>query len=860
MKRRSLVLVTVDCLRADHVGFQGYSRPVTPFLDSLAKNSIVISDAIVAGAPTYFSFPAIIASRYPLGLGREVLGIAPGEPTIASAMQDSGYTTAAFLAGNPYLTTRYGYDQGFHVFRDLMDSDMDGEAVASTAKASESLSEFNRRLQALSRRTRVTGAAYDELYFWYCQWRSSRERLSMDQLRRYPAADVLVREACSWLKGQPDAPFFLWLHLMDPHHPYYPPAEALDALGMSRISSGRARLLNSLWNRGDIGPGRLQQYRDEILSLYDAGVLWVDKQISQLVAALQESGRWDKTVFAVTADHGEEFLEHGERYHSPTNLREQLIRVPLLLHAPEISAGKVLPSTFSLIHLSPTLLDAVGVGIPGTFQGWSFWNQIAVGELKSEPAIAECTEGCNNPLRIEERMHPRIMAVRDHDLKLVIHFGEQKDYLYDLKNDAGEHSPLRDGEQTKERVRLLRAAGEHLRQASHSRNVELSVRARLREIVQTIELKREPVHGLKALLDPSRRDKVRVLFLPLVDAGSVNAQSLNVREIAIRLDPDRFRCTLLHEQAPDPRLLDRPAIQLRTLPARCQTLRILREMLAGYDIISYMDYSPASYLFLRLPQALRKHTKAAFHAEAPSAQLVNPSKTLHFLYEGVVPRCDVYTGITPFVARDVHSKTGKKVSHILPVGVDTSLFTPPTARTNSSPVVLFAGTVIERKGPQFMLEAAALFPNAIFRIVGAGREGFDDTLRQKISQLGLKNATLDGPKTQSQLLETMRQSDIFLLPSRLEGIPKVTLEAASTGLPCIVFRDYETPSVVDDVTGFQVGTTEEMMQALGRLIADRSLRDHMGAAARKHMEEFDWDVVSRQWQSAFLEIAAVRVR
>src|SRR5215467_6076084 len=113
---RSLVLITVDCLRADHVGFLGYARPVTPFLDSLAKTSTVFSQAIVAGAPTYFSFPAIMASRYPLGLGREVLGIAPGEPTIATALRETGYETAAFVAGNPYLTSRFGYDQGFEHF------------------------------------------------------------------------------------------------------------------------------------------------------------------------------------------------------------------------------------------------------------------------------------------------------------------------------------------------------------------------------------------------------------------------------------------------------------------------------------------------------------------------------------------------------------------------------------------------------------------------------------------------------------------------------------------------------------------------------------------------------------------------
>src|SRR5205807_8394772 len=113
-------------LRAEHVGFAGYPRPVTPFLDSIAPESSVFSEAIVAGAPTYFSFPAIMASRYPLGLGREVLGIAPDEPTIATALQDSGYQTAAFLAGNPYLSPRFGYDQGFDKFHDFLDSSLSG--------------------------------------------------------------------------------------------------------------------------------------------------------------------------------------------------------------------------------------------------------------------------------------------------------------------------------------------------------------------------------------------------------------------------------------------------------------------------------------------------------------------------------------------------------------------------------------------------------------------------------------------------------------------------------------------------------------------------------------------------------------
>lgn len=350
--------------------------------------------------------------------------------------------------------------------------------------------------------------------------------------------------------------------------------------------------------------------------------------------------------------------------------------------------------------------------------------------------------------------------------------------------------------------------------------------------------------------------KVRVLFSPSVDAANVNAQSLNVREIALRLDPDRFSISLWYEHEPDPRLLGRPGIRLLKLPAHRKTPRIFRELLRGYEILGYMDISPASYAFLHLPRIFRHGTKAVLHAEAPAAQSGNPSGAVRVMSEGVISRCDVYTGITEFVARDVLARWGKKASYVLPVGVDTSLFTPPARRVSSSPTILFAGTLIPRKGPQYVIAAAARFPETTFRLVGAGREGFERVLRDQINQQNLTNVRLEGPRSQRELVEIMRASDIFLLPSRLEGIPKVTLEAAASGLPCVVFRDYETPSVVDGTTGFQVGTVDEMMQSLRRLIADRSLREQMGAAAREHVKKFDWDIVVKQWQDAYLEIAA----
>jgi glycosyltransferase involved in cell wall biosynthesis len=350
-------------------------------------------------------------------------------------------------------------------------------------------------------------------------------------------------------------------------------------------------------------------------------------------------------------------------------------------------------------------------------------------------------------------------------------------------------------------------------------------------------------------------NKVRILFMPAVDVDNTNAQSLNAREIVLRFDPDRLESTLWYETEPDPRLRDRPGIRLLQLPPARKTFRILQEQRAGYDLIAYMDCSPASYLFVHLPRPLRPRTTTVFHAEAPSAQVDGSSRLAKWLYKGVMPKCDVHTGITDFVARDLE-KMHLRAQHILPVGVDLRTFSPPPTRTNKTPTVLFVGTLIERKGPQRVLLAATHFPDVRFRVVGSGRDGYESTLRRSMSDLGLKNVGFEGAKSQREILEIMRESDILLVPSRLEGIPKVTLEAAATGLPCVVFRDYQTPSVLHGVTGFQVESFDEMVKSIGELIADVPLRQCMGLAAREHVRKFDWDVVAKAWADAYLEIAA----
>jgi arylsulfatase A-like enzyme len=485
MNARSLILVTVDCLRADHVGFLGYARPTTPFLDSLAHESTIFSNAIVAGAPTYFSFPAIMASRYPLALGRDVVGIAPGEPTIATQLQAAGYATAAFIAGNPYLTSRFGYDQGFDEFRDFLEVVPRGEGVLSPTNSAPS--ELNRRIRSLASRTPLTAASYEELYFRYCQRRAARENIPMDTLRRYPAAHIVIDEVLSWLGKIGDRPFFLWIHLMDPHHPYYPPEEALAALG-TPMPSQRARFLNSFWVRENLSVRRLRRYRDDVISLYDAGIHWVDRQLARLVHELKQKGRWDQTAFALTADHGEEFLEHGNRYHSPVNLHESLIKVPLLLHAPGTTKAQSVNAPFSLVHLAPTLVEAVGLkpggGFSGGFKGHTGWPHSPANALPDQPAIVECLDGCNNPLYREDRLRPRLLAVRDRNLKLVMNFRDKTDSLYDLERDPDENSPLPSNALAKERGRLVQIARDHVQSLRTQRDAQLRLRARMHELRQ----------------------------------------------------------------------------------------------------------------------------------------------------------------------------------------------------------------------------------------------------------------------------------------------------------------------------------------------------------------------------------------
>ena len=457
---RNLVLITVDCLRADALGAYGATPSPSPFLDRLAEGSWVAERAITAGLPTYYAFPAIHASRFPLAFGRDIVGLLPEEPTLASTLAAAGYNTAAFVAGNPYLARRERYDHGFTTYEDFLTSDQKPPAEPA---GRHPLSGLRQALEAAARRHPVSHRLFQELLFQVWAWRHTRKSLDPAALRSYPAAHQMVDKALLWLEqtAAEKRPFFLWLHLMDPHHPYHPPQNALAALGYNEPTPERGLWLNALWSREEVGVERLERHREEILRLYRAGIRHVDQQLERLVTNLDQLALKDSTLLAVTADHGEEFLERGGRYHYPTHLTDELSRVPLLLRDPGGRGGRG-EEPVSLLDLAPTLLHRLGMEPPGSFAGTSFWQ----GEdyaPEARPVITECVENRRNPWDPGAESGHRLLAVQDRRHKLVLRFNEGDEALYDLESDPGERNPLPMDSPHPTRAALLQAAHDHLR-------------------------------------------------------------------------------------------------------------------------------------------------------------------------------------------------------------------------------------------------------------------------------------------------------------------------------------------------------------------------------------------------------------
>ncbi len=343
-----IVLYLIDTLRADHLGCYGYTRPTSPHFDALAADGVRFASVVAQASWTTPATASILTGRYPYRHGAVTLRdrIRPEVSTLAERLRSQGYATAAVVS-NVNVRGDLGFKRGF-----------------------------------------------DE--FVYLEEDPSRPSVHV-------RADEVQRTALAWLAKHTDRPYFLYVHVSDPHAPYTPPENVAARFVAPASAPGLVGTADPL--RALLADPRLRTPSNVayLASLYDAEIAATDESFGKLVAELQRLGVYDRSLIVVTADHGEEFGEHGGLTHGRTLYRE-LLTVPLLLHFPHASPqGIVVPSLTRQIDIVPTLLDYLGATVPGDLDGISRLTAIGGADNAPDVAFAETSLGEDIEAVVSER-------------------------------------------------------------------------------------------------------------------------------------------------------------------------------------------------------------------------------------------------------------------------------------------------------------------------------------------------------------------------------------------------------------------------------------------------------------------------
>ena len=390
--RPNIILITVDTTRADRVGFLGSRLGLTPQLDSVAARSAVFTHAYSHVPLTTASHATILTGTYPQYNHVNDFGVplAAGLPYLPDILHQSGYHTAAFVGSlilDPISGTAPGFDRAFDIY----------DAGFRMKGPKES------RYDTVERR----------------------------------AGDV-VAHALAWLNQKPKGPFFVWIHLYDPHDPYDPP----------------------------------EPYKSRFTDPYNGEIAYADAMLGNLFSALRSKGWFDSSIIAVMADHGEAFGEHGERSHG-IFLYDETIHVPLMMKlAGDLAVGKRVETKVGLTDVMPTLLDAAGIVVPKEVQGKSL-----LGYLKSHSADTSPRKAADSPVYSETDYPHRAFkwsSLRSIRTDKYLFIEAPKSELYDQRSDTAAMQDL--SANSPAVTNLLRAQTEEFRKNTAA---DLAVAAQL---------------------------------------------------------------------------------------------------------------------------------------------------------------------------------------------------------------------------------------------------------------------------------------------------------------------------------------------------------------------------------------------
>lgn len=363
MSQPDVLLITIDGLRHDRLSANGYDRPTSPTLDSVAESGGACTTAMATGTGTLLSFPGILTSSYPLMYGGYAQ-LTEDRTPIASIFRRHGYATLG-VNTNAQLHPNFGWDRGFDVYIDGNEKFVD-KSIGEFSKKSGGEDSQSPVTAALEKLKTTTYQTLNNEGFVYRSIEAAYRHLNGRTLPHLDASDVVNTAVEAAEKLPDDRPSFLWVHFMETHSPYLPPERYRNEFLQEPLDESEIWRLNDQLHEQ---PDRLTDEDVELISdLYDASLRYLDDELDRL---FEELGVRENTCLAVTADHGEQFREHGELTHC-SQPYEEGIHVPLLFDFPEKSLSDIEAVT-STIDIAPTLLEAAidDVELPEKFFGQS---------------------------------------------------------------------------------------------------------------------------------------------------------------------------------------------------------------------------------------------------------------------------------------------------------------------------------------------------------------------------------------------------------------------------------------------------------------------------------------------------------
>jgi len=387
----NVVLISVDCLRADCLASIDRKGGITFNIDRLAERGILFTKAFSTSSWTPPAFKSIMASQYPFS-NNGYLNVRDSV-TLPVVMKWLGYKTAAFHS-NPWLTKGFGYNKGFDYFYDLVPHEKS----------------IFRKFSSV---------------FKYLKIQSP-----------YINANDLTEYALNWISKNKDTKFFVFIHFMDAHEPHIPIENF--PLPLSIVEQWKIRVINKKAKEGSISNSELSKLKE----WYRQEVRNIDNCIGYLTNVLDDLNILEKTYIILLGDHGQQFFEHGMFGHG-LQLYNELIHVPLVILGQNIEKQRV-EKPVSLIDVVPTILDLLKYNVKTLpFYGKSLFtyiNQDKEREVISEEGRSARwgpEKGVDAKLEYSNRKISLILS----DWKYIYNV-DKEDELYNLRKDFQEKNNL----------------------------------------------------------------------------------------------------------------------------------------------------------------------------------------------------------------------------------------------------------------------------------------------------------------------------------------------------------------------------------------------------------------------------------